>query len=193
MATLAEIEAALAANFDREQLAVYGDYLQSIGDPRGELVAIDLHVGKHGRTPELDDRKRELVERWLGDDLAEILRHAGAIDHGFVLLGHRAPDMASHAVTVLLAHPAGEFLRELTVLDTWLRMLAVYELLAAAPRRWLAKLRVPTPLDFDERNALTRACRDALPLLREVVLVGETHEFIEAAFPSHVRVSFSSR
>jgi len=36
------LEADLLANWETAQLAVYADFLQSAGDPRGELIAIDL-------------------------------------------------------------------------------------------------------------------------------------------------------
>jgi hypothetical protein len=41
--TRGDLERALADQFDAEHLSVYGDYLQSIGDPRGDLIAFDLH------------------------------------------------------------------------------------------------------------------------------------------------------
>jgi hypothetical protein len=74
-----ELEAALAASFDRAHLAVYGDYLMSIGDPRGELIAIDLQGGDEGR-------KRELVEQWLGATLAACVDRAGSVEFGFLVV-----------------------------------------------------------------------------------------------------------
>ena len=47
-------------------LAVYADPLQELDDPRGELIAIDLaHPGTA-----LAARKRELIDRWLGAEIA---------------------------------------------------------------------------------------------------------------------------
>ena len=37
-----DLERALQSSWDRDHLAVYGDALQARGDPRGELIAIDL-------------------------------------------------------------------------------------------------------------------------------------------------------
>src|SRR5438552_7266092 len=51
--TLDELEATLRARWDRETLAVYGDHLMSAGDPRGELVALDLRIDDEGATAEL--------------------------------------------------------------------------------------------------------------------------------------------
>ena len=161
MADLAEIERALAADWSRENLAVYGDFLQSIGDARGELIAIDLANGAR-------ERKHELILDWLGDDLATIVLHVGAIEHAFVHLGQRAPDMAAFALHELLAHPGGGYLRELTIEDSHSRMLDVYELLAADRRPWLARLCLPTvaPAHYP---ALERAIA-AMPLLADLEL-----------------------
>jgi hypothetical protein len=60
----AEIEAALAADFSRANLAVYADCLMAEGDPRGELIAIGLLPP----TPELERRKIALLEQLLGGD-----------------------------------------------------------------------------------------------------------------------------
>ncbi|MFT3698888.1 MAG: hypothetical protein QM831_37420 [Kofleriaceae bacterium] len=57
-----ELEAALAASFDLEHLAIYADALLSVGDPRGELIQIDLHGNAA-----LDDRRAELERTWLAD------------------------------------------------------------------------------------------------------------------------------
>ena len=186
MADLAELERALAADWTREQLAVYGDYLQSLADPRGELIAIDLA----GRSEERAARKRELVVEWLGEDLATIVLHVGAVDHAFIALGQRAPMMAAFAAFELLAHPAGQYLRALAVDDT--RMIDVYELLERRARPWLAKLRVRSPKDDHEALLLQRVCLAdrSLPLLREVELVGPAGDGVrEPSFPSYVRVS----
>ena len=38
------LEDVLRADFSRENLAIYADALQEEGDPRGELIAIDLRI-----------------------------------------------------------------------------------------------------------------------------------------------------
>ncbi len=58
-----ELEAGLLANWDPAQLAVYGDFLQSEGDPRGELIAIDF---AGGLTPERDVRRSEPLTALVG-------------------------------------------------------------------------------------------------------------------------------
>ena len=181
MADLVEIEAALAADWDPEQLAVYGDFLQSMGDPRGELIAIDLA----GRTNERAARKRELVVEWLGEDLATIVWHVGAVEHAFVHLGRRAPEMGTFALAELLAHPAGRYLRELTIEDAPPRISDALDLLAEAPRTWLARLRL---VDAVEGNvyALARALA-AMPQLRYLEVADRISRMLH--IPPSIRVS----
>ena len=59
------LEAALLASWDRETLAVYADHLQAQGDPRGELIALDLELASRS-TPELVARRTSLMTAWLG-------------------------------------------------------------------------------------------------------------------------------
>ncbi len=61
-----ELEAALRADWNDDVLSVYADHLQSLGDPRGELIAFDLD----GDDGELAIRRSgELIRMWLGSDL----------------------------------------------------------------------------------------------------------------------------
>jgi hypothetical protein len=80
LSTRHELEQALRTAWSAETLAVYGDHLQRLGDPRGELVALDL-----APVPEDDAwraRRHELVVAWLGEESAERWEHL--VQHGFV-------------------------------------------------------------------------------------------------------------
>jgi hypothetical protein len=61
-----EIEASLQTAWDADTAAVYADLLSSRGDPRGELIAIDLALAKEHRE-ELLARKRALITTWIGE------------------------------------------------------------------------------------------------------------------------------
>ncbi|MEJ7599217.1 MAG: hypothetical protein WKG01_15025 [Kofleriaceae bacterium] len=74
---IAKLELVLHQRWDEVTAAVYADALIARGDTRGELIALDLHVARHGRTSELIRRRTELVSAWLG---AEPWRD---IDFGF--------------------------------------------------------------------------------------------------------------
>ena len=52
-------------SFTLDNLQVYGDYLMSIGDPRGELIAVDVHTARHGRAPDVEHRRRRAIRAWL--------------------------------------------------------------------------------------------------------------------------------
>lgn len=73
-----EVEAALFANpEDTEAWAVYGDWLQTRGDVRGEIIAMELSKAhpdpKDGLQDEIDALIRQNVEGWLGKELVEAM------------------------------------------------------------------------------------------------------------------------
>jgi uncharacterized protein (TIGR02996 family) len=66
-----ELEAAAFANLDDvDNWRVYADWLQSVGDPRGELASLDLHRRDAFRSQrlalaeEIRERARPYVDRW---------------------------------------------------------------------------------------------------------------------------------
>ncbi len=112
-AEVGALEAAIDQRPDEAQgYAVYGDWLSQQGDPRGELIALQL-------LPSLDRKQRERVKALLYEPTIRCL--PGPLAHwrwGFV---HTAtlvrPTALSEAVDVgrLLAHPSLRFLRALTL------------------------------------------------------------------------------
>jgi uncharacterized protein (TIGR02996 family) len=60
--------------WDRAALAVYADHLTAAGDPRGELIALELEVEDYGTTVEIDARRRVLLVEWIGGDRARLRR-----------------------------------------------------------------------------------------------------------------------
>ena len=69
--------ARLQTTWTRElRLAVYGDALQAEGDPRGDLIALDLHVEANGPSIELSERRDDLLDRWLGPKRDWPIEHA---------------------------------------------------------------------------------------------------------------------
>jgi hypothetical protein len=75
----AEIEHALRAAWSLDALAAYADHLQLRGDPRGELIAFDLHpLADHHAWRK---RRRALLAAWLGE-LADRAGHL--VQHGFI-------------------------------------------------------------------------------------------------------------
>ncbi len=158
----------MQAAFDFDELEVYADHLQAEGDPRGELVSLDLQ-------PQPTDRawwlhRRGAAEAWLGP--AHPFAHL--VQHGFI---HELRDGATPRA--LLDGPLGDVVRGYT---TWGhgRVFDSIRRLATRPRPWLVRLAIA----YWSKRRLSNADRDALiaatPNLRELVLVGDP---VVTAFP----------
>jgi uncharacterized protein (TIGR02996 family) len=150
------LAAIVAAPDDADNYLVYGDWLQSRGDPRGELIALH-HAGEV-------DRANRLAFSLLPPLIAGALDRGLRLDWrlGFVerarlgRLDSASDAEARNVLDALLADPAGRVLRELVldicVWDRWVYMERLWGALAAAP--------VPPPLrrlqigDFVDRTYL---------------------------------------
>jgi hypothetical protein len=162
---ITELELALQATWDRDRLAVYADELQQLGDPRGELIAIDLHRAREPR-PDLADRRDEL--------------HAlvfGSSPHVTSELGFAAIELHEWSdddtLAQLLAGAAGPYLGAVDLGGLDARIVRNLKLLAAAPRPWLRRIAVTTTDEIDE--ALDGAGLVAMwPHLAELDLVAAT-------------------
>jgi hypothetical protein len=109
MAVIDDLEAVLAASWTDDTLAIYGDHLQTIGDPRGDLIAIDRHLATTPATPELLAQRQHRLEVWLGFDPKAWPETR--FDHGFL-------DAAGDEVARVLLYDVARYLRGLTI-DTW--------------------------------------------------------------------------
>jgi hypothetical protein len=91
-------------------LGVYADMRQQQGDPRGELITLDLIEGN----PELQRRRSELIADWLGADLAG---HPGLrIRYGLISLVSSEPD--SGLLSEVLSSPGGRFVENVALLGS---------------------------------------------------------------------------
>jgi hypothetical protein len=137
--TLAELEAACVAGWDREQLAVYADALQAANDPRGELIAIDLHAEANRATTALDERRKQLLVEWLGEDVAAAVRCVW----GFLELrpSYDTPEDPD-LLAKLLGGPGGAYLRGLELWGSASFIESTLLLVALNPRLRLAGLAI---------------------------------------------------
>lgn len=170
---LERLEAALLSRWGREEMTVYADYLQSIGDPRGEVIAIDLVNLDTVDETSWRSRRHDVIAAWLGEDLA--IRLGAAIFQGFV--------QEAGTDETLLESPAGDFVRASRLGND----LAVIARLVSRPRRWLTRLAITAQ---PERAplidaALTDKLIAATPRLDELVLRG--HGIFKAFSHSSVR------
>jgi hypothetical protein len=171
---VSDIEAALADSFDAEHLAVYADHLQSHGDPRGELIALDLEG--------ISDGRDELIARWLGDDVATLLERS-SIEVGFItdlLVDDASPPELLDAV---LASPAGACVRGVTIQGVAPTVRTAIARLVAHRHPWLDRLSVQA----NTANTRTVVPDDiplatAMPALRELEVWGR-RVFGELAHP----------
>jgi hypothetical protein len=108
--TRSELEAALARSFDHELLAVYGDLLQRENDPRGELIAIDLHGTRAGLSPELVARRTQILTTLIGPELAH-QRWQAAFGLVEVEIGEQSRD----TLAKFFASPLGPYVRSLVI------------------------------------------------------------------------------
>jgi uncharacterized protein (TIGR02996 family) len=109
------LEAALAADpYDEQTTRVYGDWYQTRGHPRGELIAVQLSNRR-----DADDQARKLLVRHKRELLGELARHELPGDDspfiwrlGFIRGIDVHEGAARELVPDVLAHPSGRFLCE---------------------------------------------------------------------------------
>jgi hypothetical protein len=171
------LEATLHAAWDADTAAVYADLLTARGDPRGELIAIDLALAT-APTPALHARKREVIEGWIPAKLRDTFgwqpRH---LDRGLLrwvqLHGTTTGEtIADQLATVLEA--VGDRISDLSLWGQAQPVVDALALLANQPLPWLGRLQL-------HRTTGARAIGDKLwsrviaatPNLRELTIIGK--------------------
>jgi len=133
-----ELEQTLATAWNLETLAVYGDQLQAIGDPRGELVAIDLAIDDDTASPGVEERRRDCMQAWAGE-LAAL--RTTRFKYGFVL------DTIGIDVARVLDSKLADHMLGVRIAENYERIAAQVDQLARRPRRFLRQLAVRTETD----------------------------------------------
>lgn len=194
VASIDELEAALQARWDPETAAVYADALIARGDPRGELIALDLYAEQHGSTPELEQQRRERLAAWLGSDKYFCLpwetraswpsaihemphRDLWWREHvRFGMLEHYTISERMHPaaedVAALFASPAAPYLRSVHIDASSKPVAAVLQLLAARSLPWLRRLAITQEYKGHVPEATIDAFVAAAPHLEELSLKG---------------------
>jgi hypothetical protein len=151
-----DLEANLAASFDRDTLAVYADELQSLGDPRGELIALDLQIEAHAdpanparryryAPAELVARRATLLETWLRALVPSDPTRGWIGDHvrfGFLdnlELGAHTTEERDRLLAIL-ASPVGPYVRGVTIRGATSDLAKTLAVLARMDHPWLARL-----------------------------------------------------
>ncbi len=133
-----DLEEALLACWNVDDLAVYADHLLAEGDPRGELIALDLQPDE--TSGEWRARRQAVLRAWLGGDLAA--RAHAVVRHGFVHALDDGKGAAGALTGPLLDSPAGAYVRSFTTRGPATRGRASLQRLAARPRPHLTRLRI---------------------------------------------------
>lgn len=133
MGTLEQLEAGLRDSFDAGHLAVYADVLQAHGDPRGELIAIDLERDAGNWTDELAARRSEILANLVPEHDAIRCRY------GFVTVVDSAP---TPMLDTVLLGPYGTYVRELTIAGSAEDIRCVVTTLVLRARPWLERLTI---------------------------------------------------
>jgi len=165
-----DLEEALAACWNLEDLAVYADLLLAADDPRGELIALDLQPDQSSE--DWAQRRFASLARWLGSDLAR--RSYGIVKFGFLNElddGKRSNQLAA----TLLESPAGPFIRRFTSRGPATKVRATMQRLASKPRPFLTQLEIGTrgmSRDLTISEQLGARLIDATPRLHELEIRG---------------------
>ena len=146
-----ELEAAVRAAWDREAIAIYADHLQAIGDPRGELVAIDLRIDEGVVDAAITARREQLIAEWFGAELPP-----GVVHYGFVDV--RATGMRSDSqLAVALRGPGAKYVRSVELAGPDPELAPALAELVAEPRPWLTRLVVHQWQDQTAGDAQARS------------------------------------
>lgn len=165
------LEDAIRRGWDRDAIEVYADHLQRTGDPRGELVSIDLAIDQ-GSTPELVARRRELIAEWFGDEVP-----AGAVRYGFVEIDASGMGPGSQLAAALKG-PGGAYIRSVTLAGARDELQPALRAIAGEQRPWLTSLTIrmwnedPRAPLFDVKA--TTELFAAMPHLTSLVLEGRS-------------------
>ena len=130
MSSLEALEAALRIELDRETLLVYADELLAAGDPRGELIAIDLAEASEERAA----RRAELIGDWLGPSPPH-----GTIRYGFIDVDATSAQPWEQ-LAVALDGPAARYVRGVTAVGDRAAVELAIGQIASAERPWLARV-----------------------------------------------------
>lgn len=184
MSSVADLEALLQRQPDPKTWAVYADALQAKGDVRGELIALDLELERHGRTPALVKRRNEALFAWLGGtSLGQRRWNPWRFQYGLLDdAGARFTENLNEAwVDALMRSPAASWLSGLRLQSANLGP-RQFELLASRPFPWLRRLELDRFWSHRPPSGWTKTLVEHTPHL-EALTVGRMREFL--AFTLH--------
>lgn len=197
----ADLEAAIDdAPYEADGYLVYADALQRQGDPRGELIALQLATERDDARPAVKAAPGKLLAAHVATFLGPLARHVKDVRdvaappfhwrRGFI---HRIELASAVILAEVLAHPSGRFVCELVVRcgthDEATSVLGVIESLRPVTLRDLdVKVQAPT----GTLGALD-ALWPALTRLERIALSAGRFELGDLALPACRRARFAAR
>jgi hypothetical protein len=172
-----DLEEELHDAFDHDHLALYAEELQRQGDPRGELIALDLRSDAEGETPELGERRRELIVSLLGPVAAAhplVRCRYGFVDLMFALREEMHAG-SMQAFDAVLRGPLGTYVRDATLYGDGQRLRELMSSLGLRMRPFLTRLSLAGPHNLHYVDLpLELAVRAAgmLPRLQRLEAIG---------------------
>lgn len=180
----ASLEAAIDADpYDRQAYAVLADYLIEIGDPRGDLIAVQLKSRTGG------------MEHAAGEALAA-MGDAGRAPPGVTFhwaLGYARTAIiepgTAKGVKDAFAHPSGRFIAELRVGHNTAPLAGSIAAIAAAPRPTLRILKLGKAQTHGDRAGQQREIGElsklwaAVPRLQDLDVIGTGARFGDIVAP----------
>lgn len=176
-----ELEAALAAGLERDTLAIYADLLLAEGDPRGELIALDLQIEAHGTTTELVARRASLLAALLGHlrplESPHLPWVGDAVARGFVdeLVIDAEDANACERLPAILGSALGPYLRGITIRGDGGFLERALGLVARGEHAWLEQLALVKRAGGDSPvvgDATVARAVGAMPRLRRLAAQG---------------------
>lgn len=181
---LTELEAAISDDpYSPDSYGVYGDLLHRRGDPRGELVALQLAEDRKPGDAKLVAAIGRAIDTHRAALLGALVRHAGKLREftdgpfvwrfGFIHIAQLDRAETGEPIPAildeLLRHPSGRFVAELSVRDdAEPEVAALFDLLARRAPGSLRALEVASVADFGDLGPFLRAH----PRLRRLALRG---------------------
>jgi uncharacterized protein (TIGR02996 family) len=193
------LEAAITSSpYDAGVYGVYGDWLQSQHDVRGELIALQLAEDARPGDPQLVGAIGRYLDKHRAALLGPLVPYAGKIREftdgpfiwrfGFIHIVQldraNLDEPVPELVEQVLQHPSGRFVAELSVLDDdQAEVTALLRLLANHAQPSLRALELGTQADLGDLGPLLRAH----PRLRRLSLHGRVGPEQAAVSPITVR------
>jgi len=170
MTKRAGLEAALLADFSRDNLAVYADLLLNEGDVRGELITLDLRIAVYGPSNAAVARRNEVLSELLGAPAAEQFIRYNKQPFQFGFGGARLGSVGGanlDAERALIDSPLGGYLRDVRLAGGEKHLKTGIGTLVRRTHPWLQSLHV---------HYETTASRKSTPIISS----SQTWELIEA-------------